>query len=243
MNPINVPSNGATWLSDASLDTETWLNAVGEEVEWVDTPCFANPFESATDSIAVKHGVELAHSESSGDEIDYRLETTDNVYNHENEFSEIFVWSAYSPEPTVRCRSDWFYADSVYIVVSTHRGGDARCNYGGNRCFVVDSPADAGFFEWCISWHVEIVDASGEVEWSDTEGRFSCGYSQLPTSEVARFIGETLTEAGMIEPDGDDSATRYGVEDAGEWNEGVYVVELKDGRSIRCHPYSPVEYR
>lgn len=241
---INIPDNGCRWLCDASIDTEAWLQSIGEEVEWLDNPCFADPFGASTDSVAVKHGVELIHAEENDeDEADYRHESTDNVYNHENEFSEIFVFSVYAPEPTVRCRCDWFYADSVYIVVSTHRGGDARCNYGGNRCFRVDSPADAGFFDWCLNWFVEVLDAEGETEWKDTEGRFSCGYSQLPTSEVARFIGEKLTECGILEPDGDDRATRYGVDDAGEWIDGAYIVELKDGKRIRCTPESPVDYR
>ena len=42
----NIPDNGCRWLHDASIDTEAWLQSIGEEVEWIVTPCFDNP-ESA----------------------------------------------------------------------------------------------------------------------------------------------------------------------------------------------------
>ena len=87
---INIPDNGCTWLHDALIDTEAWLQSIGEEVEWIDNPSSADPFGASTDSPAVRHGVELIHAQENDGEADYRHESTDNVYNHENQFSEMF---------------------------------------------------------------------------------------------------------------------------------------------------------
>ena len=74
----------------------------------------------------------------------YQSVYRDNVYNHENNFSDLFVFEVFAPENT----SDWCYADDIYVSVSVHRGGDVRGNYGETRLYrVADCIAESGFLD------------------------------------------------------------------------------------------------
>ena len=84
---------------------------------------------------------------SNREDLIYRPVYRDNVYNHNNDFSDVFVFGVFAPEHT----TDWCYSDDIYVSVSVHRGGDVRVNYGVTRLYkVADCLAESGFLDWVI---------------------------------------------------------------------------------------------
>lgn len=115
----------------------------------------------------------------------YQSMYRDNVYNHENNFSDVFVFEVFAHENT----SDWCYADDIYVSVAVHRGGDVRGNYGATRLYKVsDCIAESGFLDWTIGWNV--LDTQGNRIDDDTTDRFAIGYSSYPWGELANCIPE-----------------------------------------------------
>ena len=115
----------------------------------------------------------------------YQSVYRDNVYNHENAFSDVFVFEVFAPENT----SDWCYSDDIYVSVSVHRGGDVRGNYGATRLYrVADCIAESGFLDWVIGWNV--CDLQGNRIDDDITERFAIGYSSYPWGELVNYIPE-----------------------------------------------------
>ncbi len=51
----------------------------------------------------------------------------DNVYNSENDLSQVYIWEVYNPEQP----SDWIYADDdTLCLIYVHTGADVRGGYG-----------------------------------------------------------------------------------------------------------------
>lgn len=174
-----TPNDGNTWLSDASIDTDAFLGGLGEELtdqlrafcERVE--CDYPEWDSGDDSEATitQYLEEREHTSS------LLCVTSENVCNHENDFSSVFTYSVYINEHD---DGDWLYSD-VYIAVCVHRGGDWRGNYDSVRLFKVSDPADLGFFDWTLSWTI-----NGDIEASE---RYERGYSSAPTYEVEKDYG------------------------------------------------------
>lgn len=98
---------------------------------------------------------------------------------------------------------EWYYAQDVYIAVCLHRGGNVRGNYGPPRVFRVDSPAESGFLDWVIGWHIEGGD-------DRTNEELSPGYSSNPSCALdSLFSGES-----------------------GEWEDGGFTHEGSSERCI-----------
>lgn len=175
-----TPTDGNTWLSDASIDTDAFLGGLGEELtdqlgsfcervecdypEW-------DGGEDDSEATITQYLEEREHTSS------LTCVTRDNVYNGENDFSSMFTYSVYANEHD---QDDWLYAD-VYIAVCVHRGGDVRGNYDSVRLFKVSDPASLGFFDWTLSWTI-----NGDIEASE---RYERGYSSAPTYEVEKDYG------------------------------------------------------
>ena len=123
---------------------------------------------------------------------DYEQVHRDNTYNQENDFSENFVFSIFSP---VGC-SDWCWADDVFVVVETHLGGDVRANYGPAGVYRIDSIADSGFLDWVCGWFASPIRTDSINYLADSEhpelqaanDRLSIGYSSHPTSELRNLL-------------------------------------------------------
>ena len=115
----------------------------------------------------------------------YQSVYRDNVCNHENNFSNVFVFEVFVP---VDC-SDWYYADDAYISVSVHRGGDVRGNYGETQLYrVADCIAESGFLDWVLGW--DVCDLQGNRIDNSVTYRFEIGYSDNPWREMLNYIPE-----------------------------------------------------
>ena len=196
---VKAPDTGSTWISDAAIDTEALLSAVGDDI--------TSEFDTWIDADAARSIPEW----DGGDEAEplflayllartgllYRAGGRDNTYNHEQDLSAVFTYTAYVPKSA---SADWLYADGVYIAVCVQGGGDVRGNYGGPRLLSIDDPADSGFFDWVVSWYLE-KDGTG----IDDE-RVERGYSSHPTSELEKHYGS-----------------------AGVWKDGAFVFQTADG--------------
>ena len=180
-----TPNDGNTWLSDASIDTEQFLNGLGEELtdhlgafcERVecDYPEWDGGHDDGTmhcsETTITNYLEEREHTS------ELLCVTRDNVYNHDNDFSHVFNYSVYA---NAHNEDDWLYSD-VYIAVCVHRGGDVRGNYESPRLFKVSNPADLGFFDWCLSWTI-----NGDI---DSSEQYQRGYSSAPMYEVEKDYG------------------------------------------------------
>ena len=210
-NLILTPEDGGTWLCDAALETEAFLNAVaGPDLS-----------EGLYDSLGEDETLEwdgdgeseaiIARYLSQREGVAYEQVSRDNVYNHEQDFSDVFTFAVYVPVGT----PEWYYAENVYIAPGKHRGGDVRGNYEGPELRRVDSPADVGLLDWNLGWTVD----GDAIENSEVESeRFTPGYSGNPTYELENAFGNN-----------------------GVWKAGVYHFHDSDGAPIGVHaePYFP----
>lgn len=140
---------------------------------------------------------------------------TENVYNQENDFGDVFVFTVYAPKICV----DWCYADQVYVSVNLHRGGDPRGAYSLPELYRVDCIAESGFLDWVIGWNV--TDEDGEY----LTDRTSIGYSDNPTCELEKWIDEHKADDAELEWDGD-----------------TLIVPLADGGTAHCTPYTGADW-
>lgn len=209
---ITTPENGTGYLYDASLDTQAWLTE--KLCEEIAIPEIAGVEQPEWDHDLLAHVQSLVNAEAVENEEDpkeYVQVHRDNVYNHENDFSDVFTYTIYvSKEDHDR---DWVWnRDAAFIAVCLHKGGDVRGNYGMPKLYRIDdSIGDSGFLDWVMGWHVVNAETGDPVENSD---RFSVGYASNPGCELAKHL------------DNDDK---------GEWIDGAFHAEM-DGVKVICHP-------
>lgn len=237
---IETPNDGNSRLWDVYIDPESWLESMADRIE-LDEQC-----DDPTiwpDSIEVRHAIErhelaIAEAEADPDRAtEFRIVSHDNVYNSENDFANHFVFAVYAPAGTTR--DEWYHSDGCIVATSLGKSGDPRGRYWPVSIWRFRwNPADSYFFDWCIGWRVEVDDLDGDRVDADPDGRCLVGYAQNPTSEASRLVAAWLRESGA---EVSDDEIRYGIDDAGEWIGGVYVVELADGRSLRLYPYCDAE--
>lgn len=190
-----------------AIDTDAWLAAVlGEEVL-----TGGELEEHLSNHWLMRSEYQILEAIETAEGRNYRRTQVDNVYNNENDFSDVFQWQVFYPEES---RSgDWFYADDVYVAIEPHMGGDPRGNYGRTRIYKVDCLADSGFLDWVLGWHVQYANGEEVVE----NDRFSIGYSSHPFYEMEQH----LKSRPMW------SAKRK-----------CFVAVYQDGRAVELHPYT-----
>lgn len=158
-----------------AINTEAWLTeTLGKPIELPDAVHNADWSDEAQEIIqflAEKTGVE------------YYAVHRDNVYNHENSFSNIFVYEIFAP---AGCR-DWAYTDDTYVSINVHRGGDARAHYGATRLYKIDCIGETNFFEWSIGWRFYTLADDFLEQISE---KTSCGYSSYPWGELTDVVHE-----------------------------------------------------
>ena len=175
MDYIKTPEDGNTWLYDASIDTEAFLKHVlGAEIH----DLFDEEFDEGA-GWDHDEQVKLAIEKREG--VSYFHNARGNVYNNENDFSDIFTYSVYIP--LHNNSGDWLYSDDAYVAVCLHQGGDVRGNYGGVRVFKADNLVESGFLDWTLGWYCEDLS-------EDENEKLSTGYSSCPTSELESTYGD-----------------------------------------------------
>jgi hypothetical protein len=211
-NVESTPQDGSPWLSDAEIETDLFLAALGENLE-DDLASFSPEYPDWDGGDPKSEDLILAYlSARTGRQ--YVNASRDNVYNHEQDFTRVFTYTIYTPPDT----ADWLFADDTYIAVCVHRGGDTRGNYDAPRLYRVDAPADTGFFDWVVGWTVQYTDHRATDGTAELDSdRFSVGYTSHPTSELDRAYG-----------------------DRGQWTRGSFHFQNDDGTptGISATPYA-----
>jgi hypothetical protein len=138
------------------------------------------------------------------EELGLHTQARDNVYNGENDLSQVFIWEVFTPEEKP---SDWLYADDAVAVIHVHTGCDVRggysyplfCRSKGEYATAVDFVAGFDAFEG--------TDEDGEEISHEDLQRISehwqVGYSGHPESQVNDDIAEVIGE-----PEGDTFTAR-----------------------------------
>lgn len=206
---IATPNDGPGWACDAAIETEAWLEAV-TDCEVTDRLDLDDSFDGWDDSREVCEAIHFYRCAEEDEPTRFEPVHRDNVYNQENDFADVFTFTVYA-DPSA---NEWCYRE-CFIAVCTHQGGDVRGNYGPVRVFHVDSPAESGFLDWVLGWHVDGADER-------TNERLSPGYSAHPSTELYDLMGG----------------------ERGEWRDGSFyhqTGEDEDGEPIyddrACTPY------
>ena len=122
----------------------------------------------------------------------------DNVYNHENDLSQVFVWEVWRKPG--REHLDWIYDDEAVIVVHVHTGCDVRGGYT-SPVFCRTKGEYTAPVDLCAQYRIDQLRENG-VELSDEERQkrdeeWQCGYSSYPygalEKDVARWFEFTRT--------------------------------------------------
>lgn len=124
----------------------------------------------------------------------------DNVYNHDNDLTQVFIWEVYTPEDDRA--HEWIYSDEALTVIFVHTGCDVR---GGYSAPVFCRPRGEYTVpvDVCAEFYViDARDEDGEVmdaeKWRLDE-KWRAGYSAWPAGQlredVARVFGFTKTES------------------------------------------------
>jgi hypothetical protein len=153
----------------------------------------------------------------------YYQHARDNVYNSENDLSQVFVWEVWIQKED---ESDWVYADDAICAIYTHTGCDVRGGYGKPLFVKSENYSYAMQLDWTASFSIESgTDADGEALTDDEcralDERWQSGYSSCPSSTFSKDVVE------LIAYDKDKPTDRV-------------TVKLKTGETVvvvACMPY------
>lgn len=200
---IDTPRDGKTDLTDASIDTKAWIrDKLGRPLEIDDEEAGADWGNNAEAGRAL---------ETLTGEPMVKV-VTENVYNTENDFNQIFVFSVWLRESDKQAdRGEWYYSDEAYVAVNLHHGGDARGNYGATEFYKASDLGENGFLDWVLGWYVVDADTEEPVEEAD---EFQIGYASNPTYQLEKWLGKG----------------------EGEWKDSAYHFTDEDGNSYIAHP-------
>lgn len=114
----------------------------------------------------------------------YHCHTRDNVYNGENDLTQVFIWEVWTPNED---ESDWVWADGAVLVVYLHTGCDVRGGYSF-PVFLSHNGEYAAPLDFVCQY--AIVEARGldDDECRAIDERWQCGYASHPFSEVSRSV-------------------------------------------------------
>lgn len=107
----------------------------------------------------------------------------DNVYNGENDLTQVYIWEVYTPEDDDS--RDWLYADDALTVIFVHTGCDVRGGYSaplfcrGKGEYVIPVDVCAEFYA------IEARDGDGdEIETQDIGEKWRSGWSSWPAGQL-----------------------------------------------------------
>jgi hypothetical protein len=113
-------SNGSVDVT-ATIETYHWLKENFEVDEELHAAFDKWVAEEDPDGTWFELGKRFAQ-----EQLSLHQHARDNVYNGENDFSQVFVWEVYTPNED---ESDWIYADEPLVVLYVHTGCDVRGGY------------------------------------------------------------------------------------------------------------------
>ena len=132
----------------------------------------------------------------------------DNIYNAENELSQVYVWEVYLPasecDSEGNYNGDTIYADDAVTVFYIHTGADVRGGYGPPVFMRTQGdynyPVDVVSSFYAVEGRREGADLAWE-DLANISEEWQAGYHSLPSSqvskEVARIFGFTQTPTSV----------------------------------------------
>lgn len=209
METIIPGKAGSVEICDVSIDTPAWLEAVlGQPIYVDDDRCGLSRDQAEIADDEWDNGPLVRYAAENLLKVQCQEAARDNVYNSENQFSQQFTYTIYTPLDS----ADWAFGECV-VAVCLHRGGDVRGNYGKVALYECDDLAEAGFFDWVVGWHM--VDEDSPLRDKFKTDNWLMGYSSQPTHELEQ---EVLEYKKLTFRD-----------DLGEWTEsGTYKVQVGD---------------
>lgn len=145
---VEISDAHGSWLG-ASIDTASFLEATLGEPD-ADLEAMFVAWQEQDEGRRDDYEAWL-------ESIGWEVVSEDNVYNHENDLSDVFVYRVAQPRGR---RKDWLWDDEVLVLVAVHRGGDVRGNYAAHRIYRPgECLVEGGFFTWNASW--ALVGATG----------------------------------------------------------------------------------
>jgi hypothetical protein len=117
----------------------------------------------------------------------------DNVYNGENDLSQVYIWEVWSADEN---ESDWVYAKDALCVVFIHTGCDVRGGYS-KPLFLRHSGDYAAPLDFVAQFGIsEGRDAEGNEldrdEFHSLDERWQCGYSSCPSSQLNKDVARVF---------------------------------------------------
>lgn len=121
----------------------------------------------------------------------------DNVYNGENDLTQVFIWEVFCP--VEHREKEWYYHPDAVTAIWIHTGCDVRGGYTRPVFCRMQKNEGALPLSFCVQWYIgEGTDADGDPL-SDDECRvldekWSCGYTSWPTGQ---FRGDVKRVVSM----------------------------------------------
>jgi hypothetical protein len=120
----------------------------------------------------------------------------DNVYNGENDLTQVYIWEVYTPEDDGR---DWIFDNDALTVIFVHTGCDVRGGYSA-PIFCRTRGEYSVPVDLCAQFYAaEARDEDGnEIEDPHTlDEKWRCGWASHPASQlredIERVFGFTKT--------------------------------------------------
>ena len=144
------------------------------------------------------------------EEIGLTSQARDNVYNGENDLSQVYIWEVWTEEENP---SDWIYSENPLVTIHIHTGCDVRGGYSrplfcrpkGEYAVAVDHVAS-----------YRITESHYETEGLDE--RWQCGYSSYPAGQVRDDVERIFTHTVK---------------------NGSFIAKLKSGEVVRIAAEMP----
>lgn len=124
----------------------------------------------------------------------YVLQSRDNVYNGENDLTQVYVWEVWTPAGE-EC-DDWIYAESAVFVVYVHTGCDVRGGYS-YPVFLETRGEYSCVTDLVCEFYIAEARGLDDDECREIDQRWQCGYSGWPfgrvRDDVKRWFPATLS--------------------------------------------------
>jgi hypothetical protein len=143
----------------------------------------------------------------------------DNVYNGENDLSQVYVWEVFTPEEKHR---DWLFADNAVVVIHVHTGCDVRggysyplfCRSTGDYSIPVDYCAEFSAYEGTDAEGNELTHEELQAIYEHWQN----GYGPHPETTLNEDLAEVIE--GSVEGD-------------------KFTAKLKTGETVRIQATYP----
>ena len=138
----------------------------------------------------------------------YKCHARDNVYNHDNDYDQVFVWEVWSKDKDC---VDWIWADDAVMLVYPHTGADPRGGFAAP--LAVDMAGRDGNYldASCGLYPCDDFTRAWMQEHGDGEDCYSAGYDSNAVSRASNDLDRISLEGETIafERPGDDMPHGY----------------------------------